>query len=232
LAKRGNTAKLCVSYFHKTRNSRQHQPTPTPTRDNSKPPMSTQETKPATEKSAAGESKTESSEVRKASFWISQLCVIIATVLGVYLAATQGLKQAVAFDDIRSDKNNCYLRISLRTEMASNVEVVKAYIAKIRKNDSLSARRSALPLQMFVWDNMKFSSNTLETPSELLNGNIEFLRIINHLYGELSSSGITTETGLKRMEEAIEKLEKEIFPKFDASIDQLRASLEKRNIKI
>ena len=174
----------------------------------------------------------ETSEIRKLSFWVSQLCVIIATVCGVYLAASQGLKHAITFDDIRSDKNNAYLRISLRTEMAANVDIVKTYVAKVRKDGSLVSRKSALPLQMFVWENMKFSSNTLETPSELLAGNVEFLRVVTHLHNELGSSGISTGTGLKRMEAAIEKLEKEVFPKFDDNIKQLRDSLEKRDIKI
>lgn len=178
------------------------------------------------------ESKFDTSEIRKASFWIAQICVIIATILGVYLAASQGFKQAMAFEDVRSDKANAYLRISLRTEMANNAEIVKAYVAKIRKNDSFSARKSPLPLQMFVWENMKFSSNTLETPSDMLNANIEFLRGINATYNELASSGISTENGLKRMEEAVAKLENEVFPKLDANIALLRASLEKRDVKL
>lgn len=176
--------------------------------------------------------KMDTSEVRKASFWVGQLCVIVATVLGVYLAATQGLKQAVAFDEIRSDKNNAYLRLSLRTEMAGNIEIVKDYVAKVRKDGSLISRKRALNLQMFVWDNMKFSSNTLETPSEFLTANAEFLRTIAYLHGELASSGISTENGLKRMEEAIKKLEETVIPKIDASVEELRASLKDRDITL
>ncbi|AWI08834.1 hypothetical protein M2447_001529 [Ereboglobus sp. PH5-10] len=176
--------------------------------------------------------KPETSEVRKASFWVSQICVIIATVLGVYLAATQGLKQAIAFDDIRSDKNNAYLRMSLRTEMAGNIEVVKDYVAKVRKDGSLASRKRALALQTFVWDNMKFSSNTLETPSEFLMANADFLRTITYLHGEIAGSGISTDNGLKRMEAAIKKLEETVLPKLDTNVEELRTSLKKRDIDI
>ncbi len=37
-------------------------------------------------------SSDEQNDVRRAGFWISQLVIIIATVGGVYLAASQGLK--------------------------------------------------------------------------------------------------------------------------------------------
>lgn len=174
----------------------------------------------------------DTSEVRKASFWIAQICVIIATVLGVYLAASQGLKQAMSFEEIQSDKANCYMRISLRTEMANNIGVVKTYIAKIQKDDSFGARKSPLPLQMFIWENMKFSPNTLETPPEYLNANVEFLRVINATYQELSTSGISTKTGLDRMQAAVDKLEKEIFPKMDAGIEELKSILKNHDVII
>lgn len=183
-------------------------------------------------KQNAAEPKNETSEVRKASFWVSQLCVIIATVLGVYLAATQGFKQAVAFENVISDKNNAAMRISLRNEMAQNTKIVRDYVAKVTKDGSLAARKRALPLQMFVWESMKFSPATLETPPEFLAANAEFIRVINYLHGELGNSGISTANGLKRMEDAVKKLEEEIFPKMDADVSELRASLKKHDIEI
>ena len=186
----------------------------------------------AVTKQNAAESKNEGSEVRKASFWVSQLCVIVATVLGVYLAATQGFKQAVAFESVISDKNNAAMRISLRNEMTDNTKIVREYIEKVTKDGSLASRKRALPLQMFIWDNMKFSPATLETPPEFLAANAEFIRVINYLHGELGASGISTANGLKRMEDAVKKLEEEIFPKMDANVNELRASLKKYDIEV
>lgn len=39
-------------------------------------------------------------ETKKASFWISQCFILLATVLGVYLASSQGFKQALAYGEV------------------------------------------------------------------------------------------------------------------------------------
>ena len=43
--------------------------------------------------------KLDNQELVKTSFWISQVFMIIATIVGVYLAAQEGLSQAIIFDE-------------------------------------------------------------------------------------------------------------------------------------
>lgn len=112
------------------------------------------------------------SEVKKASFWVSHLFIIAATIVGVFLAANEGLKQAMIFDDIRSAKNNYYLRKSLQGELADNIAYIKEFIAKVDRR----VDKPELALETFVWKNMAFSSATLETPSELLREAKQFYR--------------------------------------------------------
>ena len=170
------------------------------------------------------------SEVRKASFWISQLCIIIATVFGVYLAANQGFKQALAYGSIQSDKSNYHLRQSLRNEIAGNVVIARDYIKRIA-GGGIANRRAPLGFETYVWDTMKFAGNTLETPSELLGANMDFLRKMNDLYNKIAIGDTSVEAGTKRIEEILAAIESETLPKFDASLAEIKERLAKQGIQ-
>lgn len=54
------------------------------------------------------------SKRQNAIFWFSQLAIIVSTVLGVYLAASQGLKAAVNFHTVISNEKNFYTLSALK----------------------------------------------------------------------------------------------------------------------
>lgn len=72
----------------------------------------------------------ESSEVKKPSFWISQIFILMATILGVYLAATQGFKQAVQFEHIMGQKSTYYLQSSIKNELSLNITATEQFLEK------------------------------------------------------------------------------------------------------
>ena len=77
-------------------------------------------------------------DLGKSGFWISQMFVVAATIIGVYLAAHTGLQQAIAFDRLTSQESNYYLRKSLHDELADNVAVLLDTLARLLQAGTLS----------------------------------------------------------------------------------------------
>ena len=173
----------------------------------------------------------DTTEVRKASFWINQTFVLAATVIGVYLASSQGFKQAVAYEKLMSDKSSYYLRLSLRDELADNVQLVKAYAAKL-KTGGFGARKEPFKLDTFIWDSMKFSPSALETPSVLLTGSRNFYRNVADIQAKVADNTHGAETAIKLLSGLTDSMEKEILPLFDLDIKELKTRLEKNTIDV
>ena len=173
----------------------------------------------------------DTTEVRKASFWVNQIFVLFATVIGVYLASSQGFKQAVAYEKLMSDKSSYYLRLSLRSELADNVQLVKAYAAKL-KTGGFAARKEPFRLDTFVWDSMKFSPSALETPSVLLTGSRNFYRNVADIQAKVADNTYGVENAIKLLNGLTDSMEKEILPLFDTDIKELRDLLDKNKIDV
>lgn len=175
--------------------------------------------------------RIDTSEVRKASFWVSQIFIIVATVLGVYLAANQGFKQAVAYGELQGDKNNFFLRKSLQNELVDNVALVRGYAERLKKG-GFAARKSSFKLDTFVWESMRFSPATLETPSDLLQGSRQFYRQVAEIQEKVESNDYSAEKGIRLLTELADRMEKDILPKFDADLNALGASIKDRGIVV
>lgn len=162
-------------------------------------------------------------EMSKISFWISQVFMLMATVLGVFLAGQQGLKQAVVFEQIQSDKNNYYLRKSLQHELTDNLDLIREYS---------SGDRISLELETFVWEAMKYSSATLETPSVLLSESRQFHRQVNEIYERIQTRYYQREYGRKLLEDVVDHMENTVLPLFEADTLALKDTLIKKKVSL
>ncbi|WP_392561468.1 hypothetical protein RHO12_10000 [Orbus sturtevantii] len=150
-------------------------------------------------------------EIKKASFWVSQIFIIIATVLGVFLAASQGYKQAVQFENMKSEKESYYLQKSLQYELQDNILLLKEYMAKLQKSNYYGARNEPLNFYSLIWDNMKYSSSTLATPPEFLRQAQGFYREVARLHEGIAKSDVSIENGLKQLRIQIDLVEKDLI---------------------
>ncbi|MDX3773992.1 hypothetical protein QE250_07705 [Chromatiaceae bacterium AAb-1] len=171
-------------------------------------------------------------EISNVSFWISQIFMLVATVLGVYLAGQQGLRQAVAFEQIQSDKNNYYLRKSLQDELTDNLELIKEYTKSLKGISVHNARNIELPLDTFVWESMKYSSATLETPSVLLSESRQFYRKVRDAHKKIQSSYYALEYGSKQLLEVVEHMENHVLPQFETDTKTLQDVLKKKGVSL
>ncbi len=164
-------------------------------------------------------------EARTASFWISQLVIIIATVGGVYLAASQGLRQAMQFDTIKSLQNNFYLRKSLQNELSDNVGYMRDYITKVNGR----VVKPSLNLETFVWNSMTYSPTSLETPSDLLREAQKFY----HTAADIMANPHWNDANrAKALGELADHIETEVLPRFEGSGAALQSRLRGMGVEV
>lgn len=164
-------------------------------------------------------------EIKKASFWVSQIFIIIATVLGVYLAASQGYKQAVQFENMTSYKDNYYLQKSLQYELQDNIVILKNYMANIQNGNYYGARVEPLGFYTLIWENMKFSKTTLGTPPDFLRQAQQFYREVAKLHERIGKSDISVPIGVKKLQEQIDLIEHNLIPALEKSTKQIKKEL-------
>ncbi len=178
--------------------------------------------------------KLDNQELVKTSFWVSQIFMIVATVIGVYLAAQEGLSQAIKFDDLNNKQNNYYLRHALYDEVKDNVETINAY-AELVSNSTVSAYdlKNVRPtISTFVWDNMRYSRNTLETPTEILTETRRFYMLSDDLVAKLEARFYGRKFGAKKLTELTAEVSETTLPKLRANFEALEKHLEENGIKV
>jgi hypothetical protein len=127
----------------------------------------------------------DNSDLIKSGFWVGQIFLVIATVLGVYLAAQEGLSQALLFENLQSKENNFYLQHALADELNDNIVTLDDYATLLITKSPYDIKAHHPALDMFVWENMKYSSHALETPSSILSAirryNSKTTKLINQM---------------------------------------------------
>lgn len=166
------------------------------------------------------------SEIKKASYWLSQVFVIIATIVGVFLAANQGYKLAVEFENNIAVKESYYLQKSLQYELEDNIEIVSVYLNAIQSGDS-QAKSVPLNLNTLVLENMRYSQITLSTPPEILRGTQKFYREINEWHDKIATSKVAVSFGSKKLQAELDRAQKSLIDSLKTSTETLKAQVEK-----
>lgn len=171
-------------------------------------------------------------DLGSSGFWVSQLCVVLATIIGVYLAANAGLQQAIQFDQITNKERNYYLRVSLHDELQDNVNALRRYAEDVLpRNLSRTMLENQRPmLSQFVWEAMRYSPRTLETPSVFLNGGRRFYaqaediirKAENGTYGARHAAGL--------LNELLDETERDLLPALRANTQRLAGELENQGV--
>ncbi|MCC8190166.1 MAG: hypothetical protein LIP77_05940 [Planctomycetes bacterium] len=170
-------------------------------------------------------------ETKKLSFWVSQCFILLATVLGVYLASSQGFRQALAYGEIQAARNSYYLRKSLQSEIADNLPLIREYMEKIDKGN-LADRKAPFALDTFVWESMKNSSATLETPPELLRESRKFYRDVADIQQKVANNVIGHKVGVRQLEEIVNHMEETVLPQFAADLNAMAARLRQNGVTV
>ncbi len=171
-------------------------------------------------------------ELVKTSFWVSQIFMIIATVAGVYLAAQEGLSQAIKFDSLTNMQNNYHLQHSLYEELKDNVAVMTAYTELIEKEKPYNIKEYHPVMADFIWGNMKYSAYTLETPSDILSGARRFYMGSADIVGKIERKFYGPSFGSKQLRSLIEEVETHTLPKLEQSYKKMADELKRAGIDV
>ena len=167
-------------------------------------------------------------------FWITNICMIVATIIGVFLASNEGFRQAMTFDDINTSEANYYLRRSMLLELEDNLTLVKERVdvleqAQYKRYDP---SRDDLDLDHYVWHSMQYSANTMEVPSHLLAGVRRYYRQIALIWRKMAAHQISSQNGLDKVKAANREVEMQLIPSIRADLAELEQELAGYNIKV
>lgn len=163
----------------------------------------------------------------KTGFWVSQFFVVLATVIGVYLAANAGLRQALVFDSVTKQQSNFYLRKSVYDELADNVLVLRVYADEVlAENPPQSELMNQRPLMSrFIWEALRYSSTTLETPSLFLTGGRRFYLQADDIIDKAESRTWAASHAAQQMTDLLDDTERHLLPQMKASYELLGEQL-------
>ena len=164
-------------------------------------------------------------------FWIGHLLVIVSTVLGVYLAAHSGLKTAVEFEAITSDRDNYYLRANLRDEIIYNIGIVEKIIKQIDKWGTFD-RKSYPKFQGYVMDTMKEQSNTLKTPNIILSGTLQYYDRVDRLFEQRKGHSLSYPGLAKKLRKEVDDYKQKVLVVMDTDLKDLRVRLAAAGITL
>lgn len=168
------------------------------------------------------------SELQSSAFWVGHILMVAATIAGVYLAAQAGLQQAILFDDITSKQSNFYLRQSLYEEVSSNVTILRDYNSEYfsRSISAQELKQNNPKLSRYVWDTMKYSPFTLETPSYFLMEVQSFYRQVDDLIEKGEKRTYGASYAGKMLTELLDHMEKDVLPALKNNSDSLAQELK------
>lgn len=149
------------------------------------------------------------SELRSASYWVGHLMVILATVLGVYLAATAGFKQALKLELLQSDKGTYHVSESLYQELKFNDNNMRSYLDRISdKNLVFNEHIAGIRLNEYIFQASKESEATFEIAPSLLTEVSSYYFNMGNALGSYYQSGKESPASLMKIVKAeTQKLE-------------------------
>lgn len=172
--------------------------------------------------------KMNHSDLTSSGFWMGHILMIIATIAGVYLAAQAGLQQAILFDDVTSRQNNYFLRQSLYEELQDNVAILGEYDQQYlsRGISAQQIKQNSPKISRYVWETMKHSEITLETPSYFLGETRRFYAQVDDIIAKRESFTYGPQHASKLMKAQLDNMENNVLPKLQANTRYLAEYLE------
>jgi hypothetical protein len=167
-------------------------------------------------------------------FWAAQAVIIIATVLGVYLAAQTGFSQAVRFEQLMGDKDGYHLRSALIEEFRDNLDQAdqwgKAFTGG--QAQTFFAKGARYELQTFVWDAMRFSKETFQVPASGLTGIRRYYRDAGANLQRMGTADREARPAADALLADTAKARQTILPALEKDRDALKQRLEKAGVDL
>ncbi len=165
-------------------------------------------------------------------FWISNLVIIVSTVLGVYLAAQAGFRTALEFEIARTEREGYFMRRALLDELKDNLTASTEYSDFIINRDGWRGRGNSPKLQDYVWQTMQQNTLTFQLPAEVLTGIRRYYNTFELLGKSFEIGQGTAIDAAKALAEEVRKAQETTVPALERNIAELREKLNARGFKV
>ena len=165
-------------------------------------------------------------------FIVTQLAMVLATVAGVYLASSEGLKAAIQFQLIESDRTSYYQQTALAHELRTNTEELEEYITLWEKPNTIVTEGYLPSFDTFVWQASTESEGTFEIAPPLLLGMVEFHREVDNAIQARLNKKNSREEMMAALIGQRDKARNKTLPGLEKSRDALRARLDKYDVAV
>ena len=175
------------------------------------------------------------SELRSASFWVGHMVVIFATMLGVYLAATAGFKQALKLDLLQSDRGTYYVSESLYRELSFNNENMKKYLAALEgKSLVFNEHIDGIKLNSFMFNAAEESESTFEISPELISEVSQYYFTVGTALDVYYGNNMESPSALMKVvkAETIKLEQQDTLTRLSSYNQRLAKNLEERGVPI
>ncbi|MFK7839263.1 MAG: hypothetical protein AB8B83_02940 [Bdellovibrionales bacterium] len=168
-------------------------------------------------------------EGQNKEFWISQIVVILATVLGVYLAATEGFKLAIHFDRLSEQRDNYYLQKAFYDEISDNIETAESMLEKLEANPGNAKYiLENHQFSLYIWNTMPEHNATFQIPTEVLNDLRSYYANNTKNREDIKSSwAYDANQARKRYTSKTDHIKTNTLPKLEGNILKLENKLNK-----
>lgn len=168
--------------------------------------------------------------IRSGEFIISQLCMIGATIAGVYLAASEGLKSAIEFQLIESDRASYHQQTALAHELQTNTAELEQFINLWKQPNTVVTEGYLPSFDTFVWQASIENPVTFEISPPLLLGMVAFHREVNGAIKARLGKKISRKQMMEKLIEQRDKARNETLPGLEKSRDSLRRKLKRYDV--
>ena len=111
---------------------------------------------------------SKNNELIRPGYWIGHILAVVATIVGVYLAASVGFKKAVELELLRADRGTYYVAKSLLSQTEVNLAQFDEFIQKTNGKSRIKDEIQGIHLNDFVIQSAKFSESTFELDPQVL----------------------------------------------------------------
>jgi hypothetical protein len=167
-------------------------------------------------------------------FWVSNLVIVMSTILGVYLAAQAGYATAVNFERVRNDREGYYMRKALLDELKDNLDQADKTSTWVAKDGwrMQGGSADAFKPQNYVWEAMKESTVTFAIPADVLTGVRRYYAAAEVVARQYAIGQGTAMDGAKQSIEEVKKVREGIVPALERDIERLRGNLSRSGFPV
>jgi len=172
-------------------------------------------------------------DLLKPAYWVGHCIVILATIIGVYLAASVGFKKAVDLEVLRADRGTYYVANSLLTEVEANLSNYEKYIEHVNTKPMVFHEHiQGIKLNDFAFEAAKFSDSTFELDPEVLDQISEFYITVGNALENYHSEQIGPSGLMKVVKRETKEMRNGSLDVLRDHVETMRKDLNKRGLNL